>query len=69
MMQFERHLQTGATSIGVALLVWVGVSISTLQQDVAVLKTDMRYLKEAIMHVEETAETHKEPPKWQNQES
>jgi Tfp pilus assembly protein PilN len=37
----ERHIQSGVQALIVALLLWVGSSVSDLRTDVAVLKSQM----------------------------
>ncbi len=48
MKDFEQHLQTGVAASVLAVLMWGGITLNTLQLDVAVLKVDLQHVKAAV---------------------
>lgn len=50
---FERHTQTALVMLLVALLLWVGNTTQQTSIEVAELKVEIRYLKNAITDLKE----------------
>jgi len=46
--KFEQHLQTIVSSLAVAILLWVGISVNTLQQTATAGAIDRQYLKQDV---------------------
>jgi len=54
--KFQQHLQTGISTIATAVLLWVGVSLSYLQQGAAEVKVELEYIKTNLEDIKETSD-------------
>lgn len=50
MKDFEQRIQTSVATVVLAVLLWGGATLNTLQLDVAVLKVDLQHVKAAVAH-------------------
>lgn len=55
--KFEQHLQTIISSLAVAILLWVGVSVNALQQSASAGALDRQYLKEDVLELKNSVKS------------
>jgi uncharacterized protein YycO len=48
---FERHFQTGVGALIIALVLWVGTTLTTNQKTLATLEVNMNNLKEKVIEI------------------
>ena len=52
--KFEQHLQTVVSTVAIALLLWVGVSVNALQQSATTGHVDRKHLKEDVNELKQS---------------